>query len=238
MMALEAGERNSANPVFRTSAPRLCSCGKPIGPDGECAACRARRESAESFSFSNGAPRGHAFAGLALFNGDEKEKPKGKGKEPKAETKPAAKARCSPTWYGSTDPELTPDGRYTGKLVVTYNDAAIKSPCVKECVRKHEQVHVRDLGPLMKRIGDCDRAAGGDWDKLGQCNLMALEIYKLVDRTECNAYAVSIDCLKTMLADPRGKCGKAPHRKEVEAHLKREECHLAESCAAAKPRKP
>lgn len=240
MMAMAAGPRRGFGPA---PAPvRRCACGRPVGPGGECAEC-ARRRREQASSATPGTAAGHAFAGLALHDGRPREegekKPPAKPKDtPAPKPKPEAAAKkCSPTWYGSTDPEVTPDGRFTGKLVITYNDAAIKSPCVRECVRKHEEVHVRDLTPLMQRIAACDRAAGNDWDKRGACNVMALEMGKLVDRTECNAYAVSIDCLKAMLADPKGKCGKGKDRKEVQAHLAREECHLRESCAAAKGKK-
>ncbi|HET7229003.1 MAG TPA: hypothetical protein VFJ16_03340 [Longimicrobium sp.] len=241
MMAMASGElRRSVTPV-PAMAPRLCSCGKPVGPDGECAACRAKRMERERASFANGAPHGHAFSALALFDGrgkDDEAKKKAPGATPKdapkAEKKEAEKARCSPTWYGSTDPELNDQGFFTGKLLVTYNDAAIQSPCVKECVRQHEQVHVRDLTPIVRRIAACDRAAGNDEAKHARCGQMSSELFAIQDRTECNAYAKSIACLKAMLADTKGKCGKEPHRTHVREHLAREECHLAESCAAAK----
>ncbi len=64
----------------------------------------------------------------------------------------SGKSYCSPTWYGDTSPEIDPSGgSFTGKLVVKYNDAESKDPCVRECVEQHENVHVKHLTPLLKK---------------------------------------------------------------------------------------
>lgn len=241
MMAMLPGSDSvrRAVPGFFSGAPtqaRTCSCGKPMGPGGECDECRKRQEGG---GLANGRPRGHDFARLALFDGRSKqaeERKKGGGAAPKGPAAPQEekKAACSPTWYGETVPELSDEsGRFTGRLLIKYNDAAIKSPCVKSCVKAHEEVHVKDLTPIVQRMAACDKAAGDDWDKRDRCNAMSMELARMTQRTECNAYQVSIGCLKRMLADAKGKCGKGADRAEVEAHLKREECHLRESCGAA-----
>jgi hypothetical protein len=53
---------------------RLCSCGKPIGPTGECAACAAKRqagkapaaEPARATPQAEGAAPAHSFSAVAV----------------------------------------------------------------------------------------------------------------------------------------------------------------------------
>ena len=141
---------------------------------------------------------------------------------------------CSPTWFGGTEPEVDSNGDFTGKLVVTYNDAALKDPCVRECVEEHEAVHVRDFTPVLKKIHDCDVAAGNDWKKKGECNLMATrELNAARARSECYAYRASFTCLTLKVLDSSNKCSKPPHREEVQKHRGYEACELKNYCKEA-----
>ncbi len=142
---------------------------------------------------------------------------------------------CSPTWYGDTSPEIDPSGgSFTGKLVVKYNDAELKDPCVRECVEQHENVHVKHLTPIVKKIHDCDVAAGNDWDKKGKCNEMATrELNKINRFSECEAYRKSFTCLTLKVLDSSSPCSKPPHRDEVQKHRGYEGCEMRKACAEA-----
>ncbi len=145
------------------------------------------------------------------------------------------KSDCSPTWYGEVSPELDPSGEgFTGKLVVKYNDAELKDPCVRECVELHESVHIKHLTPIVKKIHDCDVAAGDDWDKKGKCNLMATrELMEANRSSECEAYRKSFTCLTLKVIDPSSPCSKPPHRDEVQKHRGYEGCEMKKTCAEA-----
>jgi hypothetical protein len=142
---------------------------------------------------------------------------------------------CSPTWFGDTSPEVDPSGgSFTGKLTVTYNDAAMKSPCVRECVEEHEAVHVAHLTPIVQRIHECDVAAGSDWDKKGKCNEMATrELAAIHKRSECEAYRKSFTCLTLKVLDSNSPCSKLSHRDEVQKHRGYEACEMRRYCAEA-----
>lgn len=147
----------------------------------------------------------------------------------------SGKSDCSPTWFGDTSPELDPSGEsFTGRLIVTYNDAALKDPCVRECVELHESVHVEHLTPIVKRIHECDVAAGGDWDKKGKCNEMATrELAAVRARSECEAYRKSFTCLTLKILDAKNPCSKPPHREEVQKHRGYEGCEMRRQCGEA-----
>jgi hypothetical protein len=147
----------------------------------------------------------------------------------------SGKSDCSPTWFGDTSPELDPSGEnFTGRLIVTYNDAALKDPCVRECVEVHENVHVEHLTPIVKRIHECDVAAGGDWDKKGKCNEMATrELVAVRARSECEAYRKSFTCLTLKVLDAKNPCSKPPHREEVQKHRGYEGCEMKRQCGEA-----
>jgi hypothetical protein len=142
---------------------------------------------------------------------------------------------CSPTWFGDTTPEVDPNGgSFTGKLKVTYNDPVLKDPCVRECVEQHEAVHVRDLTPIVKKIHDCDVAAGDDWNKKGICNQMATrELVGARARSECNAYRASFTCLTLKVLDSSSPCSKSPHREQVQKHRGYDGCELKRQCNEA-----
>jgi hypothetical protein len=147
----------------------------------------------------------------------------------------SGKSDCSPTWFGDTSPELDPSGEsFTGRLKVTYNDAALKDPCVRECVELHESVHVEHLTPIVKRIHECDVAAGSDWDKKGKCNEMATrELAAVRARSECEAYRKSFTCLTLKILDAKNPCSKPPHREEVQKHRGYEACEMRRQCGEA-----
>jgi hypothetical protein len=143
------------------------------------------------------------------------------------------KSSCSPDTYGSADPEVDADGKFTGEVKITINDSAIKSPCVRECVVEHEEVHRRDLTPILKEIRACDVAAGNDDAKQGECNRLSnSKLPKVQQDTECNAYRVSYTCLTLEALDSKGPCSKSPHREEIRKHRAYEACELAKSRAA------
>lgn len=147
----------------------------------------------------------------------------------------SGKSTCSPTWYGDTSPEIDPGGEsFTGKLVVKYNDAELKDPCVRECVELHESVHVKHLTPIVKKIHDCDVAAGKDWDKIEKCNEMAThELNKITKFSECEAYRKSFTCLTLKVLDSSSPCSKKPHRDEVQRHRGYEGCEMKKYCSEA-----
>lgn len=182
-----------------------CSCG------GGCPSCSSKsKPSAVSFNGQSGRDPIHFFSG--------------KGEDD-----------CAPTWYGDTSPEIDPSGgSFTGKLIRTYNDPMLKDPCVRECVEEHEAVHVRDLTPIVKKIHDCDAAAGDDWNKKGKCNAMATkELSAARARSECEAYQKSFTCLTLKVLDPSSPCSKSPHREEVQKHRGYDGCALKKNCADA-----
>lgn len=131
---------------------------------------------------------------------------------PVRKVKPAynGKSDCSPTWFGDTSPEVDPSGgSFIGRLIVTYNEAELKDPCVRECVEQHESVHVKHLTPIVKKIHDCDVAAGSDWDKKGKCSEMATrELTGVRLRSECESYQKSFTCLTLKIFDPKSPCSK------------------------------
>jgi hypothetical protein len=147
----------------------------------------------------------------------------------------SGKSDCSPDWYGDTSFEVDASGdSFTGKVKVTYNDAVLKDPCVRECVEEHEAVHVKDLTPVAQKIHDCDVAAGNDDKKKGQCNIMATrEMTAARARSECNAYRASFTCLTLKVLDPSSKCSKPPHREEVQKHRGYDGCELKKQCKEA-----
>lgn len=146
----------------------------------------------------------------------------------------SGQSACSPTWYGDTSAEPTPDGNsLTGRLIVTYNDAVLKDPCVRECVEQHEAVHVEDFTPLVKRIHDCDVAAGNDWDKKEKCAEINRELVAARARSECRAYRRSFTCLTYKILDSSNPCSKSPHREEIQKHRGYEACEMKRQCADA-----
>ena len=147
----------------------------------------------------------------------------------------SGESTCSPTWYGDTSPEIEEQtGKFTGRLVVKYNEAAIKSPCVHECIEAHEAVHVRQLTPVVKKIADCDKAAGDDWEKRGKCNEMAnRELTAPHAAWECEAYRKSFTCLTLKVLDPSSPCSKPPHREEIQQHRNTEGCEMRDYCSSA-----
>jgi hypothetical protein len=153
----------------------------------------------------------------------------------KAEPAYDGQSECSPTWFGDTSPEVDPSGgSFTGRLIVKYNDAGLKSPCVRECVEEHEAVHVAHLTPIVKMIHECDVAAGSDWEKKGKCNEMAShDLAAIQKRSECEAYRKSFTCLTLKVLDSKSPCSKRPHRDEVQKHRGYEACEMKRYCAEA-----
>lgn len=147
----------------------------------------------------------------------------------------SGKDECSPISFGSTEFDFDAKGEnLTGRLIVTINDAAIKSPCVRECVKEHEDVHLEDFTPVVKKLADCDRAAGNDDRKKGECNAMAnRELNVARAGSECRAYRRSFTCLTLKVLDPDSPCSKSPDREEVQKHRVYESCELKKHCAEA-----
>jgi hypothetical protein len=193
------------------AAARRCGGGFPV---------------ASPATFPVTAPAGHDFSRLRVYDGNR----------PTATPKDAQpSAPCSPTWFGSTDPEVDEaTGKFTGKVMSKLNDAVLKDPCVRDCVREHEDVHVRRLTPIVERIHRCDLAAGNDWDKIGECNSMTTKL--LADEHapgECAAYRRSFTCLTLKLLDPASPCSKGASRDEIQKHRGYESCEMRNYCATA-----
>jgi hypothetical protein len=202
---------------------------------GKCEECEKKGGLLQQKSNRHSEPSGervifrfnHDFSWVRPRNIDSEIKPLYSGK--------GSKSDCSPTWYGDTSPEVDPSGEsFTGRLIVTYNDAALKDPCVRDCVELHESVHVTHLTPIVKKIHDCDVAAGSDWDKKGKCNEMAThEMSEIRSRSECEAYRKSFTCLTLKILDSQSPCSKPPHRDEVQKHRGYEGCEMKGHCKEA-----
>ncbi len=206
-------------PIRSGRLQRKCDCGQHgCGAGAKFAACQGRRAAEAAPAQAMGARFAHDFSGVRVYSGQ---------------------SPCSPDWYGDSKPEMDETtGKVTGKVKVTYNDAAIKSPCVKDCIQKHEAVHVKQLTPVVQEIHKCEVAAKGDPKKQEKCDLLFFEkITKApLNAMECEAYQVSKACLARKLADKT--CSKEPHRKAVEQHLKQEECELADrKCSGSRSSK-
>ncbi len=146
----------------------------------------------------------------------------------------SGKSECSPTWFGETRPEMDPKGEsFTGELIVKYNDAELKDPCVRECVEAHEKVHVEDLKPIIKKIHECDVRAGNDWGKKGKCNKLAQELIEVHEQSECRAYKKSFFCLGLKMRYSKNQCSKSPHREAIQKHMVYELCEMKKHCALA-----
>ena len=149
----------------------------------------------------------------------------------------SGKSTCSPDWFGDTSPDVDEKtGKFTGKLTVKYNDAALKDSCVRECVEQHEKVHVRQLTPIVEKVHACDVTAGNDAQKSEQCNLMwNQEVSKpgQVQKWECEAYQKSFTCLTLKILDSTSTCSKSPHREEIQKHRKYEACEMKRYCKEA-----
>lgn len=147
---------------------------------------------------------------------------------------PGRTAPCSPASFGDTSPEVDDRGKFTGRLIVTLNEAELKDPCVRECVRQHEQVHVERLTPIVEKIAACDRDAGDDPAKSGACNEMATrELFAERSPGECAAYRQSFTCLTLGLLDPASPCSREPSRSQVQKHRGYEGCELHNYCTSA-----
>jgi hypothetical protein len=242
---------------------RKCACGGTPGPDGECEQCRRKRLARQrdmvgqralssvsaivpGVSRSSGKPSdpntraeahsGHDFSRMWVYKpSEERLGPRAMLPDRPIQHLFSGKSDCSPTWFGDTSPEVDPGGgSFTGRMLVTYNDAAIKDPCVRECVEVHESVHVEHLTPIVKRIHDCDVAAGSDWDKKGKCNEMATrELASVRARSECEAYRKSFTCLTLKVLDAKDPCSKPPRREEVQKHRGYEGCEMRRWCGEA-----
>jgi hypothetical protein len=141
---------------------------------------------------------------------------------------------CSPETYASTDPVVDANGKFTGEVKITINDALIKSPCVRDCIVEHEEVHRRDLTPILREIADCDNAAGDDERKKGECNALSNSMLPQIKaQTECNAYRASYTCLTLKETNSKSPCSRSPHKEVVRKHRGYESCELAKHCRDA-----
>lgn len=253
-------DRTSSTPAPARLLRRKCACGGAPGPGGECEQCRRQRLARQrdkvgefrssgptvvpEASRSSARPldpntraephSGHDFSRVRVYEPGEGRLGPGAMVRPIPHLR-SGKSDCSPTWFGDTSPEVDPSGgNFTGRLLVTYNDAAIKDPCVRECVEVHERVHVEHLTPIVKRIHDCDVAAGSDWNKKGKCNEMATrELVSIRARSECEAYRKSFTCLTLKVLDAKSPCSKPPHREQVQIHRGYEGCEMRRQCGEA-----
>lgn len=147
----------------------------------------------------------------------------------------SVKTSCSPDWYGDTSPEIDEStGKFTGKVIVKYNTAILKNPCVRDCVEQHEKVHVKQLTPVVKKIHECDMAAGNDWKKIGECNAMATrELNEPLHKWECEAYQKSFTCLTLKILDAKNPCSKPLHFDVIQKHRGYESCEMKKHCKEA-----
>jgi hypothetical protein len=144
---------------------------------------------------------------------------------------PASKVNA---WYGWVPDQPDYRDKLYAAIAAPPNAAALKDPCVRDCIEQHESVHVGHLTPIVKKIHDCDVAAGNDWDKKEKCNQMATrELGEIRARSECEAYRKSFTCLTLKVLDSTSLCSKPRHRDEVQKHRGYDVCEMRRYCADA-----
>ncbi len=158
------------------ATPRRCACGGLVGPSGECAACRAKRE--------QGSVAAAPDRALAT------------SREGAAEEDPTmiddVVATNALACYGTGAVSVCNPS--TGNYDITGNTNTCAS---RSCSQRHEERHVSDLGPCCRKLKNAI-SAGGDRNTLvGQYNTWMNGGAHAW--TECNAYGVSLSCVSALM---------------------------------------
>lgn len=107
-------------------------------------------------------------------------------------------------------------------------------PCTRPCVVQHENVHVRALRPVCRRVHRCLQRAGADQRKQDEClDAYEAESWELVPRTECKAYAVEARCLAKR--QRKRACGGSGGRKQWESKVGTVKCYRDCFCQPTPP---
>jgi hypothetical protein len=159
-------------------AVRRCACGGLVGPDGECAACRAKRLARRGAS--RDAATGWSYGRVAV----SREAPVEDEAVPMIDGVIATRALAC---YGTGAVSVCNPS--TGNYDITGNS---NTCCTKDCSQKHEECHVADIGPCCAKLAAAIKAGGDQGALVTKYNTW-------MDGgahawTECNAYQVSIDC--------------------------------------------
>ena len=165
------------------SGQRRCACGGVVGPGGECASCRARREQAA---------RATVPAGAVAASRE------GAVEEPEALIDGVAVTNALACYGGGASSVCNAS---TGNYDITANNNTCAS---QDCSQRHEERHVSDLGPCCRKLSAAI-AAGGDRSALiGQYNTW-LGATGARAWSECNCYGDSLTCVAELLT--ANNCG-------------------------------
>jgi hypothetical protein len=226
---------------------RTCACGGSIGPEGECAACRAKRQALQRRLHTEDGrrvmPAPHAWSNGASVQRKEDERP-GKTKStpqesPKLVSADVSKAirtacdeRCGPlvdgASYGETECEFGGDGNPTGTVLVTVTDP---DPCTRPCVDKHEATHAVHLTPVCSQLQACTKKAGKNEAALSKCeDTYVTTLYTTAPGTECAAYKAEIECLRGRQS--RSECASKEAKARLAKRLRGAECYRECFCTA------
>lgn len=159
-------------------APRRCACGGTVGRDGECAACRAKRQARQGSTRE--APSGWSYGSIAVNR-----------EAPEEDQAPhmidgVLTTQALACYHTGAESVCNPS---TGNYDITGNS---NTCCTKDCSQKHEERHVSDIGPCCAKLAAAIKAGGDKGALITKYNTW-MDGGALA-WTECNAYQVSIDC--------------------------------------------
>ena len=125
-------------------APQRCACGGTVGRDGECAACRAKRQARQDSTRE--APSGWSYGSIAVSRETEDEAPQ--------MINGVRVTQALPCYGTGAVSVCNPD---TGNYDITGNS---NTCCTKNCSQKHEERHVSDIGPCCAKLAAAIKAGG------------------------------------------------------------------------------
>jgi len=209
----EAALRRSQETGGAVVQRQKCACGGEAGPDGECAACKAKREAQEA---------GAVGAGPATSLESESD---AEGADMINGVRVSHALDC---YHTGGESVCNPT---TGNYDITKNS---NTCCTKPCTQQHEQRHVTDLGGCCKKLADKIKA-GGDANAL-------IDQYNTwfdggaSNWSECNAYGVSVSCAENMKTTQKCGTGSGAASQcctEIDDYLTLAKAQKTNKCAAA-----
>ncbi len=212
---------------------RRCACGGLMGPTGECAACRARRQAAQAPAPAPAA----AEVELDVLDGDDERLP---ADEPAGDAPaPAGPAQDEEhpgvLWdsvNGQTGCTLPGGTAFTTTLT---------TKCYVGCTAQHEATHVADIKPCCAKAGAAHAQAADADAKTAVEDAWAawLKLKANEDWLESRAYERSVSCAdKALAAKKCWKDGMAPGDRECckdTTHYRRSSEQLRQIASANAP---
>jgi hypothetical protein len=204
---------------------RTCECGGTVGPDGECDACRAKKQPLQRrVDRENERP--------SRVKSAPREAPKMVSADVSKAIRTACDARCGPliggASYGETECEFGGNGEPTGAVLVTVTDT---DPCTRPCVDKHEASHAVTLAPVCSEIRACTKKAGQNDAALTKCeDAFETMLYATAPGTECAAYKAEVECLRGRQSRP--DCASKDAKPRLAKRLRGAECYRDCFCTA------